>query len=87
MFATQVEGLSTPEVFAVFDELNPKAGGQPERDQQLLQALRTGDVVALGEALSNDLQPAALHLAPPGQPSRNRRGGGTALAATATAAA
>lgn len=64
VFATQTQGLSTPEVFAVFDEMNPNAGGQPEPDQQLLQALRTGNAAVLGEALSNDLQPAALHLAP-----------------------
>ncbi|MFN2522284.1 MAG: 4-(cytidine 5'-diphospho)-2-C-methyl-D-erythritol kinase, partial [Mycobacteriales bacterium] len=30
----------------------------------VLQALRTGDAVALGHALSNDLQPAAVSLRP-----------------------
>jgi 4-diphosphocytidyl-2-C-methyl-D-erythritol kinase len=64
VFATQAQGLSTPDVFAVFDELNPNAGGQPESDQQLLRALRLGDAAALGRVLSNDLQPAALRLAP-----------------------
>ncbi|WP_149202349.1 4-(cytidine 5'-diphospho)-2-C-methyl-D-erythritol kinase [Actinotalea subterranea] len=57
-------GLSTPEVYATFDEIVGGTTGEPEADVQLMQALRSGDPVAVGEALVNDLQDAALELAP-----------------------
>ncbi|WP_307844651.1 4-(cytidine 5'-diphospho)-2-C-methyl-D-erythritol kinase [Actinotalea solisilvae] len=57
-------GLSTPEVYAMFDEIVGGAGGEPEADRALMQALRTGDAEAVGRALVNDLQDAALELAP-----------------------
>lgn len=52
---------STPEVYRAFDEV-----GSPSRDEPdaVLQALRTGDVEALGAALHNDLEVAAMHLRP-----------------------
>jgi 4-diphosphocytidyl-2-C-methyl-D-erythritol kinase len=56
-------GLSTPRVYAEFDQLVTEAG-QPEIDQQLLEALGAGDVDALAYRLSNDLQAPALHLRP-----------------------
>lgn len=58
-------GLSTPAVYREIDRL--RAGRvlpQPRVSESLMQALRAGDARALGLALSNDLQPAALSLAP-----------------------
>jgi 4-diphosphocytidyl-2-C-methyl-D-erythritol kinase len=55
------EGLPTPAVYAEFDRNPPAAGPGPEG---VLAALRAGDAVALGRALHNDLQPAALRLRP-----------------------
>jgi 4-diphosphocytidyl-2-C-methyl-D-erythritol kinase len=64
-FAVRDEGLSTPRVFAAFDELIAGATRlEPEADRALMQALRAGDAPALGRALHNDLQHAALELAP-----------------------
>ncbi|MCL2092146.1 MAG: 4-(cytidine 5'-diphospho)-2-C-methyl-D-erythritol kinase [Micrococcales bacterium] len=59
-------GLSTPEVFEALDGLRGSDAPVPavETDVELMHALRTGDPHALGAALHNDLQPAALHLAP-----------------------
>lgn len=58
-------GLSTPEVYGELDrrrEAGPVGvAGDPA---EVLAALRSGDPVALGRALSNDLQPAALALRP-----------------------
>ena len=59
-------GLSTPAVYAELDRLrsaddNHDGVGPPDG---VLAALRAGDVVALGRALANDLQPAALRLRP-----------------------
>lgn len=53
--------LSTPVVFRTFDELGQPSGAEPDL---VLQALRTGDADALGVALHNDLEVAALHLKP-----------------------
>ena len=61
----RTEGLSTPRVFAAFDDIvGAAAEEEPQADRALMQALRAGDAVAVGEALTNDLQPAALELAP-----------------------
>ncbi len=57
-------GLSTPEVFGAFDSLVAGAVDEPEVDDALLRALVSGDTAAVGAALSNDLQHAALELAP-----------------------
>lgn len=57
-------GLSTPEVFGAFDSLVGDAADEPEVDDALLRALVSGDTAAVGAALSNDLQQAALELAP-----------------------
>jgi 4-diphosphocytidyl-2-C-methyl-D-erythritol kinase len=59
-------GLSTPAVYAEHDRLRSgsegaAATGAPDG---VLAAIRAGDVVALGMALANDLQPAALSLRP-----------------------
>ncbi|HET9128193.1 MAG TPA: 4-(cytidine 5'-diphospho)-2-C-methyl-D-erythritol kinase [Propionibacteriaceae bacterium] len=55
-------GLSTPAVFRRFDELGVVRG--TEVPPELLNALAVGDAVALGRALRNDLQPAAVDLRP-----------------------
>lgn len=64
-FALRSEGLSTARVYGVFDEVvGAMAPDAPDVDTALLRALRAGDATALGAALSNDLQVAALELAP-----------------------
>ncbi|WP_028050828.1 4-(cytidine 5'-diphospho)-2-C-methyl-D-erythritol kinase [Cellulomonas sp. URHD0024] len=64
-FAVQDHGLSTAAVYAAFDELSddPRSP-DAEDDVPLMQALRAGDPRALGAALHNDLQLAALSLDP-----------------------
>jgi 4-diphosphocytidyl-2-C-methyl-D-erythritol kinase len=63
--AVAEQGLPTPDVFAEFDRLNPDRDPHPpEVPGDLLAALRSGDPVALGDALSNDLTAAALSLRP-----------------------
>ena len=58
-------GLSTPAVYRAFDELHEGTSlGEPEIPDSLMMALRAHDVAALGTALSNDLQTAALSLRP-----------------------
>lgn len=55
-------GLSTPSVFRRFDEMNQVIGTEIPPD--LLNALAVGDAHALGSLLRNDLQAAAIDLAP-----------------------
>ncbi|MEZ0065235.1 4-diphosphocytidyl-2-C-methyl-D-erythritol kinase [Streptacidiphilus sp. MAP12-20] len=74
VFAVADGGLSTPAVYGECDRLRELAGGPgsadegripaPAADRALLEALATGDAAALGAALSNDLQAAALSLRP-----------------------
>lgn len=65
VFALAEQGLSTPSVYRRCDELRgPDFKEQPEVDQGVMLALRAGDPEALGLELSNDLQPAAIALAP-----------------------
>lgn len=57
--------LSTPAVYLELDRL--RAGRllvEPRVSDTLMQALRSGDPTALGAAMHNDLQPAALSLLP-----------------------
>ncbi|MCL1869275.1 MAG: 4-(cytidine 5'-diphospho)-2-C-methyl-D-erythritol kinase [Promicromonosporaceae bacterium] len=66
VFGASETGLSTPAVFSRFDELTsgaPASNGLDD-DTALMQALRAGDPTALGAALHNDLQEAALSLRP-----------------------
>lgn len=53
--------LATPEVYRAFDDLQDPGEHEPDA---VLQALRTGDAEALGAALHNDLQQAAIALRP-----------------------
>jgi 4-diphosphocytidyl-2-C-methyl-D-erythritol kinase len=58
-------GLSTPQVYAECDRL--RAGRilpEPRIAEDLMTALRSGDARALGGALTNDLQAAAVNLRP-----------------------
>lgn len=65
VFALSAQGLSTPSVFAEFDRQT--AGmriSPPQPSPSMMTALRSGDPEALGEALVNDLEEAALSLRP-----------------------
>lgn len=63
--ALRSDGLSTARAYGVFDELLAAAGDdEPEIDPAVMRALRAGDLPALGAALANDLQAAALEIAP-----------------------
>ncbi|QFG27380.1 4-(cytidine 5'-diphospho)-2-C-methyl-D-erythritol kinase [Actinomadura sp. WMMB 499] len=67
VFATADGGLSTPAVYAECDRIRAARGGDvpwPEASGDLMAALAAGDAKALGAALTNDLQPAALALRP-----------------------
>jgi 4-diphosphocytidyl-2-C-methyl-D-erythritol kinase len=65
VFALSEDGLSTPAVYAECDRLR---GGRkvpdPVPSPQMMTALRSGDARALGAALRNDLQAAAISLRP-----------------------
>ena len=56
--------LSTPAVFARFDELNPSPDPDLATSPGLFEALAAGDAAALGRVLHNDLAEAALSLRP-----------------------
>lgn len=58
-------GLSTPEVYRMLDRQRETGPVSLVSDpSEVLAALRSGDATALGHALSNDLQPAAVALRP-----------------------
>ncbi|MBD7919297.1 4-(cytidine 5'-diphospho)-2-C-methyl-D-erythritol kinase [Cellulomonas sp. Sa3CUA2] len=65
-FAVQDRGLSTAAVYGAYDELRHPdvAPLDDEQDVPLMQALLAGDPAALGAALHNDLETAALELDP-----------------------
>ncbi|WP_328910626.1 4-(cytidine 5'-diphospho)-2-C-methyl-D-erythritol kinase [Streptomyces sp. NBC_00234] len=65
VFAVADGGLSTPAVYGEFDRLTAGTDiPEPTASAPLLAALRAGDTAGLAEALSNDLQAAALSLRP-----------------------
>ena len=68
VLAYGVSGLATPDVYAACDRLRAARSAEqppaPELSAELMAALRSGDPVAVGPLLSNDLQPAALSLQP-----------------------
>jgi 4-diphosphocytidyl-2-C-methyl-D-erythritol kinase len=67
VFAVAEDGLSTPAVYRECDRLRERSGEPvPDlaTDEALMSALRAGDAKALGAALSNDLQAAAVSLQP-----------------------
>ncbi|HEY0189169.1 MAG TPA: 4-(cytidine 5'-diphospho)-2-C-methyl-D-erythritol kinase [Cellulomonas sp.] len=63
-FGVQETGLPTPDVFAELDRASAPTDLDTDADVALLQALRAGDATALGALLHNDLQQAAVELAP-----------------------
>jgi 4-diphosphocytidyl-2-C-methyl-D-erythritol kinase len=65
VLAVSPTGLSTPAVYAECDRLRRAVRvSAPEPSTQMMTALRSGDVRALGAALTNDLGDAALSLQP-----------------------
>ena len=65
VLALSGQGLATPSVYAECDRLREGLSiSTPVVSEHLMQALRAGDVKALGKSLSNDLQPAACSLRP-----------------------
>lgn len=63
VLAVQPWGLSTPEVFRVYDELEHDRPA-PRVDDAVFAALLSGDPLALSRVLTNDLQDAALEIRP-----------------------
>jgi 4-diphosphocytidyl-2-C-methyl-D-erythritol kinase len=63
VLAASAEGLSTPAGYAELDRIRPQAP-PPVLDPQLIAAVEHGDPQVLAPLLRNDLQPAALNLAP-----------------------
>ena len=60
-------GLTTPDVYAELDRMRAVSGARvaaPAVPEDLMAALRGGDPYAVGPALRNDLQPAAMRLRP-----------------------
>lgn len=67
VFALADGGLSAGRVYAECDRLRAASGERPELSgaaDDMLAALAAGDVKAVGVAMVNDLQPAALSLMP-----------------------
>ena len=64
VLAVQDAGLSTPEVFAAFDDDGGRAAPAPHLDDALLAALRAGDPHEVARHLANDLEAPALDLRP-----------------------
>ncbi|MFJ3837516.1 4-(cytidine 5'-diphospho)-2-C-methyl-D-erythritol kinase [Streptomyces sp. NPDC090054] len=72
VFATADFGLSTPEVFAEQERRRRDAGlpwaadaiPSPQMSRKLVDALVDGNVAALAEGLSNDLEPVAMSMRP-----------------------
>lgn len=67
VFATQAQGLSTAAVYAEFDRMvaaGERQAREPEISDAVMKALVAGNAEALGDVLVNDLEDAALTLAP-----------------------
>ncbi|MBN2176386.1 MAG: 4-(cytidine 5'-diphospho)-2-C-methyl-D-erythritol kinase [Demequinaceae bacterium] len=67
VIATQASGLSTASVYEEFDrsiDSGDRLAREHHIDEELMTALRAGDPVGVAERMSNDLQDAALVLAP-----------------------
>jgi len=65
VLALSGQGLTTPAVYQECDRLREGLDiARPQVSDSMMQALRAGDAVALGQALSNDLQAAACSLRP-----------------------
>jgi 4-diphosphocytidyl-2-C-methyl-D-erythritol kinase len=82
---TNAGGLSTPAVYQRLDELRAKDNLEPELTppipEELIDALRIGDVAAIARLAHNDLQRAALDLDPELQETLDRAKAAGALTA------
>jgi 4-diphosphocytidyl-2-C-methyl-D-erythritol kinase len=82
---TSAGGLSTPAVYQRLDELRAKDKLEPEFSppipEELIDALRIGDVAAIARLAHNDLQRAALDLNPELQETLDRAKAAGALTA------
>ena len=79
MFALADFGISAGAAYRELDRQRAAGAAPPGagRPDALLAALAAGDLDGVAAALANDLQPAALELAP-ALPTRSRPGAGTA---------
>ncbi len=59
VFAVSSQGLSTPKIYKVFDELNPNPEA-PVIPQDLIAALTSGDIKTAAKLMVNDLQAPAI---------------------------
>lgn len=59
VFAVSEDGLSTPRIYRVFDEMNPSPES-PEIPKDLVAALVSGDIKLAAKLMTNDLQAAAI---------------------------
>jgi len=67
VFALADQGMSTAAVYAESDRMRERMGApapSPQAAEELMIALRNGDPAAVGKALTNDLESAALALRP-----------------------
>lgn len=66
VLAVAEQGLATSDVYAELDRLRRERSAERslELPDQLLNALRARDITAVGEALHNDMEPAAFSLMP-----------------------
>ena len=65
VLALSSNGLSTPAIYNECDRLREGMDiSPPQVNEALMHALRSGDAVALGKSLQNDLQPAACSIRP-----------------------
>ena len=65
VLAYAAESLATPDVYAELDKIRAgEAVAEPAVPEDLMTALRSGDPYAVGQALQNDLEAAALRMRP-----------------------
>ncbi len=64
VIVTSTEGLSTPAVYRRWDELYPDASLTPLSGLAVLEAIASGNPLALARAMHNDLEAAAFDLRP-----------------------
>lgn len=63
VFAVSAEGLSTPKIYQVFDEMNPNPDS-PKVPTDLIAALTSGDIKGAAKLMVNDLQAPAISQRP-----------------------
>jgi 4-diphosphocytidyl-2-C-methyl-D-erythritol kinase len=63
VFAVSAQGLSTPKIYRVFDEMNPNPDA-PKVPTDLVAALTSGDIKTAAKLMVNDLQAPAISQRP-----------------------